>query len=260
MSEAMKAAFDLAYETVGEDAWHDTGCDKIFAMGWQAALSQQPAQPVRIEFGKGLVGVHTIMNEGRTGIALTNLGTGVIGAPTLHENGTPCDQNLVEMDFANSESCQVLIDELSGLFQALPTEHIMGLLGAACYVIRKYEPESNLLQKIRDVTFDRKPALPSCADLKIKSQVIRYSLDEGGKGINFDEFGNYVHICDYEGLIAENERLKEELRPMLLDSVVRSLAMARDKMWMPYSESILLSPSKITAARNKAKKQRRKAK
>jgi hypothetical protein len=45
MNEAMNAAFDLAYNAVGEDAWHDTSCSKIFAMGWQAALSQQPAQP-----------------------------------------------------------------------------------------------------------------------------------------------------------------------------------------------------------------------
>lgn len=44
---------------------------------------------------------------------------------------------------------------------AQPTEHVMGLLGAACYVINKYEPESNLLQKIRDVTFGRNPAQPS---------------------------------------------------------------------------------------------------
>jgi hypothetical protein len=253
MSEAMKADLIevIAMEMSKIDViWLDQLTPNIAFAIWQAALSQQPAQPDTSLLGS----LDKNWQE-----------------DSSHENGNYCckcsecncmflghKRRVICKECSNKPAQPTVKESLT--VQAQPTEHVMGLLGAACYLIRKYEPESNLLQKIRDVTFDRKPVLPSCADLKIKSQVIRYSLDEGGKGINFDEFGNYVHICDYEGLLAENERLKEELRPILVDSVARAISVATEEMWMRSLGPIVHDRSKITASHNKAKKQRRKSK
>jgi hypothetical protein len=158
-NEVMKANFKEWADTKPTHRW---GQLEAAWNGWQAALSQQPAQP------------------------------------TVKDSLT---------------------------VQAQPTEHVMGLLGAACYVIRKYEPESNLLQKIRDVTFDRKPAQPSCEPVawrldwqaEISLGAPRFAGRDNPEYkdrmvlLGANAVPLYASTPDYEVLRVENEALKAQV-------------------------------------------------
>lgn len=44
LDKVIKQAFDAKYVQIGEDKWHDTPCDAIYAFGWEDAMSSL-AQP-----------------------------------------------------------------------------------------------------------------------------------------------------------------------------------------------------------------------
>lgn len=167
-NEAMRVALELAIRQNEHDMLM-TG-DELRKC--KAALSQQPTKhwwlrnPIKItaEHHEIVKGSTCFSNDGaeRDWSELEAQqpkcscdGSGLVHSPDGQFLGA-CDEHHV-----SQQPAQPTVKE-SLTVQAQPTEHVMGLLGAACYVINKYEPESNLLQKIRDVTFDRKPSQPSC--------------------------------------------------------------------------------------------------
>lgn len=109
--EALFEKYRLARNKLGNliDGWGDFD---MFLAGYECAVEASPTpnvEPVRVELGRGMFGIHYGTLEGVPCLNISDKGVGIVGKPTNHKNLTELEleREVITISFLNKESYTV---------------------------------------------------------------------------------------------------------------------------------------------------------